>query len=236
MSESIDSVDREVRERAARDFDTSLVIEAGAGTGKTTLLVDRIERLVRSGRALLTEIAAVTFTENAATTMKLRLRERLERVRVDARVPDEERRRAAEALDVLERAAISTIHALCAALLQERPLECNVVPGFRVADEGETDVLFAQAWDEWLSERLTGTGGALLLEAMEAEIPLEGLSAWGERTSLRGLARRLLEQRDLAPLVAAAASDPARCRDEIAPLALRGLELAREAAAGDALA
>jgi len=236
MSESFDSVDREVRERAARDFDTSLVIEAGAGTGKTTLLVDRIERLVRSGRALLTEIAAVTFTENAATTMKLRLRERLERVRADARVADEERRRAAEALDVLERAAISTIHALCAALLQERPLECNVVPGFRVADEGETDVLFAQAWDEWLSERLTGPGGALLLEAMEAEIPLEGLSAWGERTSLRGLARRLLEQRDLAPLVAAAASDPARCRDEIAPLALRGLELAREAAAGDALA
>ena len=236
MSESFESIDREVRERAARDFDTSLVIEAGAGTGKTTLLVDRIERLVRSGRALLTEIAAVTFTENAATTMKLRLRERLERVRADARVPDAERRRAAEALDVLERAAISTIHALCAALLQERPLECNVVPGFRVADEGETDVLFAQAWDEWLSERLTGTGGALLLEAMEAEIPLEGLSAWGERTSLRGLARRLLEQRDLAPLVAAAASDPAQCRDEIAPLALRGLELAREAAAGDALA
>jgi len=60
--------------------------------------------------------------------------------------------------------------------------------------------------------------------------------SWGERTSLRGLCRRLLEQRDLEPLVADAASDPAACRDAILPLALRGLELASAARAGDALA
>ncbi|HET7291366.1 MAG TPA: UvrD-helicase domain-containing protein [Vicinamibacteria bacterium] len=235
MSEPFETVDRDVRERARRDFDTSLFLEAGAGTGKTTLLVDRIEGLVRSGRALLTEIAAVTFTENAATTMKLRLRERLERARAEAGVPPEERARAAAALDVLERAPIATIHALCAAMLQERPIECGVVPGFRVADEGEADVLFAQAWEEWLQGRLTGAGGGLLLEAMEAEIPLEGLTTWGERTSLRGLARRVLEQRDLAPLVAETAADPRSCLDAIAPLALRGLELAQQARAGDAL-
>src|SRR4029453_1594601 len=74
-------VDAEARERTRTDLDTSLVLEAGAGTGKTTLLVDRIEALVRRGRAGLDQIAAVTFTENAATTMKLRLRERLERTR-----------------------------------------------------------------------------------------------------------------------------------------------------------
>ena len=68
--------DEEARERARRDHDTTLVIEAGAGTGKTTLLVDRIEAILRSGRARLDEIAAVTFTENAATTMKLRSPER----------------------------------------------------------------------------------------------------------------------------------------------------------------
>ena len=62
----------------ARTTARACVLEAGAGTGKTTLLVDRIESLVRSGAARLDEIAAVTFTENAATTMKLRLRERLE--------------------------------------------------------------------------------------------------------------------------------------------------------------
>jgi ATP-dependent helicase/nuclease subunit A len=97
-------VDQDARERARSDHGTSLVVEAGAGTGKTTLLIDRIESLVRSGAARLDEIAAVTFTENAATTMKLRLRERLEAARVGAGLPPEERARAAEALEVLERA------------------------------------------------------------------------------------------------------------------------------------
>jgi len=229
-------VDDAARESARRDFDTSLVLEAGAGTGKTTLLVDRIEGLVRSGRARLDEIAAVTFTENAATTMKLRLRERLERVRADASLAAAERERASTALEMLERAQVSTIHALCAALLQERPLECGVLPGFRVADETEADLLFASAWEEWLSRRLTGSGGELLLEALDAGIPLESLGPWGERTSLRGLLRRLVDQRDLEPLVAAADSDPEACRSAIAPLAVRGLELAARARAGDALA
>jgi len=228
--------DEAARERVRRDFDSSFVLEAGAGTGKTTLLVDRIEGVLRSGRAQLTEIAAVTFTENAATTMKLRLRERLEGVRADAGLPDLERGRAQAALEVLERAQISTIHALCAAILQERPLDCGVVPGFRVADETEADLLFAASWDEWLSRRLIGGRGELLLEALDAEIPLESVGPWGERTSLRGLCRRLLEQRDLRPLVAQAESDPGACRDAIAAQALRGLELAAAARVGDALA
>src|SRR5512140_2561585 len=92
--------DEHARERARRDHATTLVIEAGAGTGKTTLLVDRIEAIVRSGRARLDQVAAVTFTENAATTMKLRLRERLERARADAGLPDAERGRVAAALEV----------------------------------------------------------------------------------------------------------------------------------------
>ena len=123
MSGRFTPVDHEARERARADHRTSLVLEAGAGTGKTTLLVDRIERLVRSGALLLTEIAAVTFTENAATTMKLRLRERLEKARADPSAPAAEKERAAAALEVLERAQVSTIHALCAAILGERPLD-----------------------------------------------------------------------------------------------------------------
>jgi len=207
-------VDHEARERARRDHATSFVLEAGAGTGKTTLLVDRIEALIRSGTVTLDQIAAVTFTENAATTMKLRLRERLERARVDPEAPPVERDRAEQALQVLERAQISTLHALCAAILGERPLECGVVPGFRVADEAEADLLFARAWEEWLAERLVG-GDDVLLEALERGIPLEGEGPWGERGSLRGLARTLLEQRDLKPLVADAAVDAPAWRAEL---------------------
>jgi ATP-dependent helicase/nuclease subunit A len=227
--------DQAARERVRRDHDTSFVLEAGAGTGKTTLLVDRIEALVRSGRATLDRIAAVTFTENAATTMKLRLRERLERARADTAVPLDERRRASEALDILERAAISTIHALCAAILQEQPLECGVVPGFRVADEAQTDVLFAAAWEEWLAERLV-QGDDVLLEAMDQGIPLEGEGLYGERTSLRGLARTLVDERDLEPLVAAGAADAAAWRDELLARTRRVPELTANVAPGDTLA
>ena len=192
-------VDDETRRRARDELRKSFVVEAGAGTGKTTLLLDRIENLVRTGAAGLDEIAAVTFTENAATAMKLRLRERLERARADETVPGRQRERAARALDVLERAQVSTIHALCAAILQERPLECGVTPGFEVMDDARTDALFAEAWEQWLSDSLAA-GDDLILEAMDHGIPLEAQGRFGKRGSLRGLARALLEQRDLHPL------------------------------------
>ena len=227
-------VDHEARERVRRDFTTSFVVEAGAGTGKTTLLVDRIEQLVRTGAAALTEIAAVTFTENAAATMKLRLRERLERTRADEGVPELERARSAQALDVLERAPISTIHALCASMLQERPLECGVHPGFRVADDGEMEVLFSAAWEEWLADRFT-EGDAVLLEALDRGIPLEPLTPFGDKGSLRGLARALLEQRDLEPLVNSLELDPRVWRDELLAKAARARELVAGVREGDQL-
>ncbi len=228
-------VDERDRQRARRDHTTSLVLEAGAGTGKTTLLVDRIESLVRSGAASLLDIAAVTFTENAAATMKLRLRERLERVRSSGEVPETERGRASAALEVLERAQVSTVHALCASILQERPLECGVVPGFRVADESETDALFAAAWDAWLAERLDA-GDATLAEAVRADIPLESDFEYAERRALRGLARTLLEERDLGPLVAAEAPDPEGWRRELMARVARIREILPDVGAGDTLA
>ena len=227
-------VDEEARERARADHATSLVLDAGAGTGKTTLIVERIEALVRAGTARLDEIAAVTFTENAATTMKLRLRERLERARAGSGTSPAERARVEAALEMLERAAISTIHALCAQILEERPLECGVVPGFRVADEAEADVLFAEAWEAWLLERLV-QGDDVVLEALDRGIPLEG-EGWGERVSLRGLARVLIDQRDLRPLVSEGGFDPEAARRELQEKAARARALAAEVREGDALA
>ncbi len=228
-------VDEEARARTRGDHAASLVLEAGAGTGKTTLLVERIEAMVRAGTARLDEIAAVTFTENAATTMKLRLRERLERARTDARLPTRERERVAAALEVIERASVSTIHALCAQILQERPLECGVLPGFRMADEAQADALFAAAWEEWLGERLAG-GDDVLLDALDRGIPLEGEGPWGERGSLRGLARTLVEQRDLEPVAAEGSFVPEAARDELLTHAARARALAASVREGDTLA
>ena len=109
---------------------------------------------------------------------------------------------------MIERAQISTIHALAAAILGERPLECQVTPGFRVADEAETDLLFAAAWEAWLAERMI-TGDDLLLDAFDSGIPLEGIPGLSDRSTLRGLARTLLDERDLEPLLATAGTvDP----------------------------
>jgi ATP-dependent helicase/nuclease subunit A len=226
-------IDQNDRERARHEHATSLVLEAGAGTGKTTLLIDRIESLIVSRRATLDQIAAVTFSENAATTLKLRLRERLERVRAGAEATHREA--AAHALDVLERAAITTLHAFCAALLQERPLDCGVVPGFRVADEAEADLLFAEAWDEWIAARLE-RGDDAILAAVDHDIPIVGRSDYEDRLSLRGLARSLIEQRDLEPLIGAAALDAAPWRNELLDRARRIDSLLRSAREPDTLA
>ena len=79
--------DADARRAIAEDLDDTLVVEAAAGTGKTTELVNRILRVLATGRAAMGEIVAVTFTEKAAGELKLRLREKLEQDR--ARVESE---------------------------------------------------------------------------------------------------------------------------------------------------
>src|SRR4051812_364509 len=94
-------------------LDDTLVVEAAAGTGKTTELVNRILRIIASGRATMTEIVAVTFTEKAAGELKLRLREALERDRATVAEAEIEQR-FERALETLEEAHVNTIHGFCA--------------------------------------------------------------------------------------------------------------------------
>jgi ATP-dependent helicase/nuclease subunit A len=122
--------DQAVRDRVVRDFDTTFLLEAGAGTGKTTVLVSRILALVRTGRATLDRIVAITFTEKAAGELKLRLREGIEDALERTQQEDERQRLLAAATD-LERAPVSTIHAFAAALLRERPFEAGLDPASR---------------------------------------------------------------------------------------------------------
>ncbi|MEO8360121.1 MAG: UvrD-helicase domain-containing protein [Vicinamibacteria bacterium] len=222
MSELIPQ-DEAVRERVRSELRTSFVISAGAGTGKTTLLVDRMVNIVLTGFLKLEQIAAVTFTENAATTLKLRLRDALERARAEAK-DAAVIARASDGLATIERAQVSTIHALCTAMLQERPLEAGVTPGFRVADEALSDFIFEEAWEEWLQDRLTGYDD--LLEAVIlSRIPLEKTSPIGDPMTLRKLARRLVWQRDLQPHIGHVGVDPRPVRDWFAAKIARGKEL-----------
>ncbi len=150
---------RPIPDEAARrvireDLDTTLIVEAAAGTGKTTELVARIVAVLRSGKTELDRIAAVTFTEKAAGEMKLRLRTGLEKARLDPAATPAERKRLDGALAHLEVARIGTIHALCADLLRERPVEAQVDPLFEVAAEDEAERLFEQSFEVWFQEAL----------------------------------------------------------------------------------
>src|SRR5438309_9741187 len=100
--------DQATRDRIRGDLDTSLIVEAAAGTGKTTELVARIVELLRSGRTTLDRILAVTFTDLAAGEMKLRLRGELEKARQVADADEQQRLTAA--LGKLEAAPSGTIH------------------------------------------------------------------------------------------------------------------------------
>ena len=152
-------VDAEARERIRTSLDESLIVEAAAGTGKTTELVTRIVEVLATGRARVDEMLAVTFTEKAAGELKLRLREGLEHARhlTGEGLPAPSAERVANiehAIAHLEEAQVSTIHGFCADLLHERPVEANVDPRFDVAADTEAARLFGQAFDGWLQATL----------------------------------------------------------------------------------
>src|SRR5688500_2981555 len=149
--------DQAVRDAIANDLDVTLVVEAAAGTGKTTELVRRILRVLATGKARVGDLAAVTFTEKAAGELKLRLRQELEVARTRADEAGDERTRLEHALKNLEEAHISTIHGFCADLLRERPVEAGIDPLFRVLTDGEARRFYDEAFGAWFQEVLEDT-------------------------------------------------------------------------------
>ena len=184
--------DQAVRDRIRDDLGVTLVIEAAAGTGKTTALVNRIVSVIGSGRGELARIVAVTFTEKAAGELKLRLRGEIERARHNTELLSDARARFDEALKQLEEARIGTIHSFCADLLRERPVEARVDPMFEVAPEDVAGEMFDAAFERWFETVLDNPG-----EGMRRLLRRRDLS---ERTGPRAIARRaaleLLNWRD----------------------------------------
>ena len=146
--------DRHDRDQIATALDDTLIVEAAAGTGKTTELVRRIVRVIETGRAEVTGIVAVTFTEKAAGELKLRLREALEEARGRSGSGSEERDRLDRSLGRLEEAQVSTIHGFCADLLRERPVEARINPLFTVLTEPQATRMYDEAFHLWLESQL----------------------------------------------------------------------------------
>jgi len=153
MTMVIDRSDDDARRVIRESIDETVIVEAAAGTGKTTELVNRILAVIREGRAEVREIVAVTFTEKAAGELKLRLRQGLEVERRNAH-DSATIHRVEQAVAKLEEAHVSTIHGFCADMLRERPVEARVDPLFKVLTEGQAERLFGEAFADWFQSQL----------------------------------------------------------------------------------
>ncbi|ADB33631.1 UvrD/REP helicase [Kribbella flavida DSM 17836] len=207
MTELLDDA---AREQIRTDTDTTLFVEAGAGSGKTHALVDRVTTLVLRDEVPLRTIAAVTFTEKAGAELRDRLRVEFEKARKGPH-----RALADEALDDLDSASIGTLHSFAQQILLAHPIEAGLPPLIDVLDEVGSSVAFEERWSELQQQ--------LLDDDAIAEPLLLAMAVGVELKHLRSLARLfgndwdLIEERvlvdppelvampDLSGLIAAAA-------------------------------
>ncbi len=186
MKPETELIDKEHRERAAQDLSQSYIVEAAAGTGKTTLLVSRILNLIKEGEARLEEVVAITFTEKAAAELKVKLRQELEKS-LPMESDPAKHQRISEAISDLERMQVTTIHSFCGSLLRERPVEAGLDPNFEVADGLMARLVQAEVWEEWFEKQMD-----------EDDPALRRATLFGIRPDqIRKMAQSMIENRDV---------------------------------------
>jgi len=172
-------------DKILEDPGLNIMVEAGAGTGKTYALLDRIEMLIDKDPGFkMSGLAAITFTEKAAAELRYKLRQRLSANK--RKIPDG---RLQAIISEFDQAQVSTIHSFCAGLLRLRPVEAGVSPGFAVMDEAESGFLFDLLWEKWLEQNLEA-GSELF-----SKIRRMGVG----NDEFKELARALYQERDIFP-------------------------------------
>ncbi|HEX6205347.1 MAG TPA: UvrD-helicase domain-containing protein [Solirubrobacterales bacterium] len=191
-----------------------VLLEAGAGTGKTGVMVDRYCRLVCDSGLSPDAILAFTFTDKAAAELRQRIRTEL------ARRAERGSERAAAALAGIGGAWITTIHGFCNRVLAAHPVAAGVDPGFRVLDAPETARAAREAFDDAVVEFLKA--GDAAREETVAAYDLEGLratiAAVHDELRSRGIADPKLPEPpppDPEAALARAAAAAAECLEEL---------------------
>jgi ATP-dependent helicase/nuclease subunit A len=164
------------QKQAATSNQHAIAVTAGAGSGKTRVLVGRYLHLLEQGHALRS-LVAITFTDKAAREMRTRIRAEIQR-RLSESTSDIWQRAFTE----LDAARIGTIHSLCAEVLRAHPAEAALDPNFIVLEEGQSAAWQAQAIEAALAWATTRSDTA----------PLVGLFKEGK---LRAILEILIEKR-----------------------------------------
>jgi len=170
--------DAHERRRITEIRSRNLFVDAGAGTGKTKSLVDRVEALVLDDEIAMESIAAITFTEKAAIELQNRIRQRFE-MRLEGSSPDKEdtsdsrkAHLARTALDQLDSAAVGTLHSFAQRILSEHLVAAELPPGIEVLDEIGSQIDFESRWGEFLDnllERPEARRSLLMLDAVKVK-------------------------------------------------------------------
>jgi ATP-dependent helicase/nuclease subunit A len=152
----VTGADEPARARIRTALDETLFVEAGAGSGKTRALVERVLALVLTGDVSLATIAAITFTDKAAAELRDRIRGELTARGSSARAEGDEPTavRCRRALDELDGAAIGTLHSFAQRILSEHPVEAALPPRIEVLDEVASMVAFDDRWAAFLDDVL----------------------------------------------------------------------------------
>ena len=143
------STDAESLKVITSDLASSIYVEAGAGTGKTHSLVERIIALLKDG-VPIEQIMAITFTRAAASELRSRIRGRLEEIRAE----DPSNSNIDNALDGIDTAAFQTIDSLVHSILQEHPLDAGLPPSIDAQDKFAQLQMFRDRWRQWSVEQL----------------------------------------------------------------------------------
>ena len=183
------ATDAESRKQIVTDFDHTLFVEAGAGSGKTTAMVSRIMTVLLNGLADIREIAAITFTNEGAASLKSKIQHDLEKAAREGKyatfsgatltMTAAENERIRKALSYLPLANFSTIHSFCLELLKERPVEAGIDPRFEMNTAGTAEPVFVEAWFRFLIDAARRKHQFLQF-AVEEGLDLDGIQKMAE--------------------------------------------------------
>ena len=137
------------REEIVHDLDSNIFVEAGAGAGKTSILVRRILNQLRTGRAGAEELAAITFTNKAAQELKSRIGDAVRKALHKAESGSEQYDNLKEALYDLDRMQISTIHSFCYRLLMEQTFLASMRMDMEMIEDEDADAEKAAFFQSW---------------------------------------------------------------------------------------
>ena len=167
--------DAEQRERIKTELGVNMLVEAAAGTGKTTMLLERMVELIRTGTCTsVSNIAAITFTRKAAAELRSRFQVELEKNATSAE--GEEKGRLDAALEHVEQCFIGTIHSFCARLLRERPLESGTEISFDEVDDSDDKLLRLKAWEEFAATTIAGDPGGIIEKMRSHDLVFDDLA------------------------------------------------------------